>query len=456
MPVLGKRVSAVLNGNSEPIAVITEAASLSIPSFVVYTDETIPNLIQRDVYPMGTRISYLKNSSKPQIPILIYKIYSNDQARPLDVYPLHNAVDVTITYNTKTDRYHLFWWWNAWSPDYEQDFSTNVTSYTSLTLPKPPSQYYKQHSVPSEETPPWLKSVIPNTNPGVFDPRRPFWIAPIMEGYFYDYYRSTLEVGDSKVGEDPKLKNTYGLRKLRDMIERGLVNYPGPTESDFNTIPSEERDLWEKSGGIEKAGAYLRELSLQDSPQFQSIVRVNPITNESEMMNLPGYQDNIPPSANIEDFLVITNSLKAHYDHSNLTNSNRVLMHSSGFILDNVTLESKKKVLQTSGNINYPEWPSTTERVKDLSILVIDHPKVVGSYPTKTNYQTQINSDTVSYPLIENKGIGKQLYNDGLLSDLPTDKVFQEPCLDWIIQDPTPGFGRDYDIFREEIDRRSF
>jgi hypothetical protein len=486
MPVIGRRVSAIETETGEVLLVYSEPAKYSIPSFYLYDRERepgytinnpLPFLQQEEVWPLGTRLTYFTMTrdgrhNNPPTPILVFHqdAVSANAARPLKTTLLHNTIDPTIRYDKTTKLVHLFWWWNAWSPDFSNEWrnpnspppSPLVDPNLTETLPQPPT-YFATHSPPDEQTPAWLRSLVPKRVPEPFDPRRPFWVAPLPDGYLFDYFPEESNViGESKVGGPNRIPDTPGARMLQSLISRGLVEYPPPPGSpDLSSNISAERDDWERRGGIVAAGSHIREASKRDKPEFQPTPGQNYYTSELEMAHLPGMSTKIPQACTIEDHLLIINALKAHYDNANLVNTHRVLMYARGRIYENIELETNPKSWEstdpeTNLQIKHPHWPGTVEIVKGQSVLILDPPKVVGHYPVKTNYRTVANPDMVTYPVMDFPEFSAYFYNDGFLHDTPTKRTQQEPALDWTIMDPTPAAGRNFDIFRNNLDLRSY
>lgn len=506
MPVIARRPSAVSTETGEILLVYSEPAKYSLPAFSV-TDRPpsaggiIPLLLQDEVWAMGTRLTYLMmtrsgKNTDPATPVLVFSKDASNSARPLKTTVLHNAIDPTIQYDLKTKTVHMFWWWNGWTPDYQDPWSpqtaTNaplgplgpptpipspppppgppppppsplVDPNKTIELPKPPSDIYAFHCPPDELTPAWTQSVVPKRAVEVFDPRRPFWVAPLPDGHQYDYFpENSNKIGESRVGGDHRMPDTPGARLLQSMISRGLIEYPGPPGADFNQITPPLRDDWERRGGIVAAGAHLREAAKKDTPEFINEVKTVAYTGEQEMAFLPGYDKPLPTSCTIEDHLVIVNSMRAFFDNANLVNTNRVLMYSRGRLYEDMSLEVIPKSLvssnpQTGVATVHPAWPSgSPETVTGKTFLILDHPKVVAHYPVKTNYRTLINPDMVLYPLLDFPEVSAKFFNDGFLADTATVRTQQDPSVDWSLQDPTPGAGRGFDIFRNNLDLKSY
>jgi hypothetical protein len=140
-------------------------------------------------------------------------------------------------------------------------------------------------------------------------------------------------------------------------------------------------------------------------------------------------------------------------------------MYAKGKIYENIEVEVISKVMVSQNPINgslinHQEWPNkngnSPEIVKGQSFLILDHPQVVGHYPVKSNYRTLINPDMILYPVLGSPVIQTGFFNDGLLMDTATIHTENEPSLDWSLMDPTPGAGKDFDIFRRSIDVKSY
>ena len=492
MPVVGRRPSVTTLPSGESLAVITEAAQYSIPAFNVSLPRSTGSFfIQDSVYPIGSRVSYSLVSKEgiPSLPVPILCQYKDAEngARPIKVFPLHNAVGLSVGFDETTKTVHCLWWWNGWTPDYVVDASSSppppsVTPHASpplppgppselltRTLPAPPLTYYAAHSVPDPQSPAWLRSLVPKTNPSAFDQTKPFWIAPIPEGYQFDYFPmgqdqvDPIIMGESKANGSPRIPMTPGACWLQDAIQRGLMDYPGPPPAAFGADPSVERDEWERRGGVIAAGEHIAQASVRDNPEFIPLPEANPYTNEMEPDNLPGIGVPFLPTTTWEDHLIIVNALKAHFDHANLVNSTRVLMYAKGQILDGAIFKSTPKQLLVSFNPDSPNgwifrgpwWPEQEEETT-VSTLVLDFPKVVGAFPVTTNYRTLINPDKVWYPWNDYPDIGVSILDDGFLTDTATSDLFQEPAVDWVISDPCDAAGQFYDVYQFHLDLISY
>lgn len=478
MPVISRRPTLINRENGEVILVFSEAARFSVPSFMVRdgadNGNGIPLIQQLAVWPMGSRLTYFMqtsfgvNSQSPT-PVLVLYSSANSGARPMNTALLHNAIDPVIQYDLTTKTVHMFWWWNAWSPDFKNEWvnrelgSPIEGADDTGVLPRPPLDYYAQHSPPDERSAAWARSVVPKSGLFTFDPRRIFWVAPVMDGYMYDYFpKDSNIIGESKVGGPNRMPDTPGARHLQSLISRDLIWWPSPEEKlSVTTAPSEERVLWEKLGGIRSAGAYLRIASRYDSPEFISKPGHDELTGEIEMAYLPGWDEDIPQVCNIEDFLIIVNALTAHLSIRNLVNTTRVLMYATGQVMEGVSLETIPRVLHSfnvSGEVskNHPVWPANKETVRDQAILVLDHPKVVGQFPIKTNYRNTVNADMVVFPEIDFVEVGSMFFNDGRMVDTGTGRSQFAPAMDWSLMDPTPAQATNFDVYRDNIDLRSY
>lgn len=210
-----------------------------------------------------------------------------------------------------------------------------------------------------------------------------------------------------------------------------------------------------------RRGAYLREQSAQDNPEFVPIPGRNPYTGETELSHLEGYDQPVPTNCTIEEFRVIVHALKSHHDMTNLVNATRVLMHAKGQIVENAELETVPKALSTTDpssnrDPNHPIWPSQVENVTEQSVMVLDHPTVVGQYPIRTNSRTVVNADMIIYPELDYVEVASRLYNDGRMNDTGTRRTQLLPSADWTLMDPTPAWAKNYDIYRSNLDLRSF
>jgi hypothetical protein len=248
---------------------------------------------------------------------------------------------------------------------------------------------------------------------------------------------------------------------VQDMIDSGLIDYPGPDEANFGNPPSDERDNWERRGGIVSAGEHIRVASLRDNSPFVPVPTENPFTGEMEMEELPGTGDNLPGSTTWEDHLVIVNALKAHFDYANLGNATRVLMYARGSYLDGCLLGTvpKRLVIQADqinpNGFNGNPWPVKSEEV-GTSVLLLGYPKLVAAYPCPTNYRTTINADRVWYPYLDYPDIGTNFVMDGFLCDCATSWVHQLSALDWVLSDPSEAAGQLFGAYIQHLDLRSF
>ena len=422
------------------------------------------------------------------MPILCQYKDAKNGAQPIKVFPLHNAVGLSVGFDETTKTVHCLWWWNAWTPDYADPSvlppPPSGASYAlpplppgppadliTQELPAPPLTFYAAHSVPDPDSPPWLRSLVPKTIPSAFDQTKPFWIAPIPEGYQFDYFpmgsdagTGNLVIGESRANGDPRMPDTPGARWLQDAIERNLMDYPGPPTPLFGAVPSDERDDWERRGGVVAAGEHIAQASALDNPEFIPTAEKNPYTNEMEPDTLPGVGEEFLPTTTWEDHLIIVNALKAHYDHANLVNSTRVLMYARGSILDGATCKSIPRQFtpfygDSDGNINWvfrgPFWPEQEEETT-VSAVILEFPQVVGTFPVTTNYRTLINPDKVWYPWNDYPDIGTVIVDDGFLVDGATSNLFQEAAVDWVMSDPCDAAAQFYDVYQFHLDNISY
>jgi hypothetical protein len=293
----------------------------------------------------------------------------------------------------------------------------------------------------------------------VFDPTKPFWVAPIPEGYQFDYF-SGIVMGESRANGPARVPDSPGARWLQGMVARGLAEYPGPPPASFGAVPSPERDEWERRGGIVAAGEHIRQASRRDFPEFVPTPGRNPYTQEVEPVDLPGVGSPFAPSTTWEDHLIIINALKAHFDHANLVNATRVLMYAKGSILDEAifsTIPVQIAVSDQEANISFrgPFWPSVPESTVS-SVLVLEFPRVVGAFPVITNYRTLLNPDKVWYPFQDYPDIGTVFVDDGFLVDGATSHQDQESSVDWSVSDPCDPAAEMLDLYRNHLDNTSY
>jgi hypothetical protein len=298
--------------------------------------------------------------------------------------------------------------------------------------------------------------VVPKTNPSPFDPTKPFWVAPIPEGYQFDYFpdhsmfngvsQKNVIMGESRANGLARMPDTPGARWLQGAITRGLMEYPGPPPAPFGTPPSTEtgRDEWERRGGIVSAGEHLWQAAKRDIPRFPVTPGKNPYTQEVEPLALPGFGKKFVPG--------------------NLVNSTRVLMYAKGLIHDNVVFKTIPAQLLTVNDPNLPGfdvsfrgpfWPAAPESAM-VSALVLEFPQVVGAFPTGTNYRTTINPDKVWYPLNDYPDIGTVFVDDGFLVDSATSNQHQEAAVDWAVSDPVDPANDRLDVYRNHLDNISY
>jgi hypothetical protein len=494
MPVVGRKPALTILPSGESLAVITEAAQYSVPVFSVNIPQTNePYYIQESIYPLGSRISYslISKEGVPSIPVPILCQYKDAEngGKPIKVFLLHNAVGFSVGFDETTRTVHCLWWWNGWTPDYLESGASppppSVTPHflpptppgspadlVTDKLPAPPLTFYAAHSVPDPQSPTWLRSLVPKTIPSAFDPTKPFWVAPIPEGYQFDYFPmgeggvGPLIMGESKVNTSPnsagspRMPDTPGARWLQDAIERKLMDYPGPPPAAFGVPPSDERDDWERRGGIIAAGEHIAQASARDYPEFVPTVEKNPYTNEMEPDTLPGVGKMFVSSTTWEDHLIIVNALKAHYDHANLVNATRVLMYAKGSILDEAIFKSISVQIIIKGSsydtiFRGPFWPEQEEETT-VSVVILDFPQVVGAFPVTTNYRTLINPDKVWYPWNDYPDIGTVMVDDGFLVDSATSDLFQEAAVDWVMSDPCDAAAQFYDVYQFHLDLVSY
>jgi hypothetical protein len=470
MPIIGRRPSLVVMETGETLSLISEPLVYSTPAFTATEspNSPLPLLQQDSVWPMGTRavstiLSVNGNFQRP-LPVLVQYKDAEKGGRPLKTHILHNAIDPTISYNPKTRLFDILWWWNGWTPDYRDEWlnpkdltPTNTTDNETKPhpnktkfLPKPPDSFYQVHSVPSEDNPAWLRSVAPKATVLPFDPRRPFWVAPMADGYMYDYFHESpdsVKIGESKVNGPMRIPNSPGARYLQDLIKRGLVDWPRPPEGQFGSPPQD----WEKRGGIVGAGEHLKIASARDTPEHIPVPGVHLWTNELEMQNLPGVGIPLPPTTTMQDHLLLVNVLKAHQDHANLSFATRVLMHSRGRLIEGLTVTTKPTRFDPTGTV----WPETPQSFPG-TFLVIDYPEVVAAYPTKVNYQTLVNPDNMENVILDFSGYSMNFEGQGRMVDIPVDEVKDDPAVDYTIGDPSPVTAKNWDYFYNHLDRSSF
>jgi hypothetical protein len=106
-------------------------------------------------------------------------------------------------------------------------------------------------------------------------------------------------------------------------------------------------------------------------------------------------------------------------------------------------------------SITRPFWPTTSETI-NTSLLLMDFPQVLASYPFRTNYRTLVNPDKVAYPLQDYPDISSRYYSDGLLVDGATPRRKQEPSVDWSLSDPDTAMAQALDYYRNHLDPRSY
>ena len=422
------------------------------------------NLKSPDVWCLGTRLVFLKALDKPATPVFVLSSQFNRQAAPWDVYPLHNAVDFTVSVDAATSTVHCFWYWNAWSPDWVTGFtptpenadSTELqqTQLQTTKLPRPPLDRYAPHSVPHLKAPVWLESVVPRYFVPEFDIRRPFWVAPVVQQWQYDYFVGgvdRLTIGESRINGGSRLSDTPGARYLQNALSRGLLDEP-PAEAPFRQTPSPERFDWEARGGIVAAARHIRLASLRDFPVFTP-----DSLPQNDLQSIPGLETPLPSGTTLEDHLIIVQALKAHQDHRNIENATRVLMHSKANLVQLELAVVPSYLVDKLGGWQSGLWPSTTIPPKTVQTLLLTPPKPVAAFPVMSNYRLTVNPTVVQYP--EFGGAQTAFYSnqEGYVISTSTPNVSLEPSLDYVIHDPTPAWAKNANAaFGTPLDVRSF
>lgn len=455
MPVVSRRPSAAITDSGEVIVVTSEASQYSIPRYYLnFHNDNLNQFIQQDVWPMGSRLCFLNVSNQRGIngqptPVLVIDRGAGTGQRPIGTTVLNNVVDPTLCISPQSGKVFMMWWWNAWNSPEESP------------LPKPPNHRYLPHTPPDEKSPALMRSVVPNIAVPSFDPHKPFWIAPISDGYQYDYYPEDSEkIGESKVDGLHRMPKTPGSLKFQEVISRGLLDWPPPERPTTLVIPPEPEHVnWTLRSGIKCAGEHLIQASYRDSPTFVPALKKSPLGDSTEMAYLPEAGIPIPSNCTIEDHLLFVNVLKAFFDNANLTQSTRLLMVASGKLYPGATLETIPTIWETVTNgkktIHDP-WPSESEIVSDQTVLILDEPQIVSMYDTKINQRMVINSDMALYPAMGFADSTWYPFSDGRVHNTATGKDSGIPAVDWLLGEPTTSYGKIFDIFRGNLDPRSF
>lgn len=418
-----------------------------------------------DVWCLGTRLAFLQTpENKTPVPIFVMAKSSDLQAAPWTVYPLHNTLDFTTVMDWATSTVHCFWWWNCWSPDYTTTYSPPTpappgepqesdTQLTVAKLPRPPLTTYAPHSVPNLQAPVWLESLVPRYFVPEFDIRRPFWVAPCVEQWRYDYFVGSddyLAIGESKANSGCRLADSPGIRYLQQATARGLLDAPPPA-SPFNQMPSEERFDWEARGGIVAAGHHIRLASTRDTPVF------TPDSFPAEdLQSVPGLNTPFPSTTTIEDHLIIVQALKAHQDHKNVENATRVLMHATASLVSMELEVEPQYLIDPSQNWQSVPWPSISVPPRPINTLLLSHPKPVAAFPVTTNYRLVVNPTVVQYPEVGGAVTAFYSNQEGYVISTSTPNVSLEPAMDHVIHDPSPAWAKNANLYLQHLDVRSF
>lgn len=469
MPVVSKGVTSVVLNTGDVVSLLNEAASFSIPRCTFHPLDSEAEAsgslstawaVVNDVVPLGTRLTFTTSTvegtpRREMSPVLVKQRDADRSPRPISVYPLHNAVDTVAVYDSEVEQVHLFWWWNAWSPDFSVPFedlgnpsppaappsSVDLLDLTLTNkLPAPPVEKYQEHSVPHFENPFYFKSVCPTGTPGDFDPRRPFWIAPIAEGFLYDPladWPEGLTRGETKSTKGQRMPDTPGARLFQDMVRRGLVDFPTlaanekPQTHFIVNVGATTASDWVMRGGIVAAQTHLDYASSLDIPEFE------PVVTTGSFNELPDASGPIPSVCTEQDHQVILKVLKAHVDHRSIVNATRVLMYSTGRFVSGrfKTLPTTFRPPVEFGSSG-PAWPSESQVGEPHNVLVIEHPAPVAHFSYSTNYRVLANTDKVLYPAMDYPEVTFYPVYDAQLKLSQTQRRQQEPQLDYLIGDP--------------------
>lgn len=135
MPVLGRAPALTVGQNGEITGVIPENSPNGQPPFMLNMrsgNNFMPMFyVQKDTrnqeadkpkgYGAGTRILYTINTCERKplpdiIPVIAIWTDGSNGGYPMNASLIEGAVDPQLTYDSKTGRYHLYYWVNAWSP----------------------------------------------------------------------------------------------------------------------------------------------------------------------------------------------------------------------------------------------------------------------------------------------------------------------------------------------------
>jgi hypothetical protein len=227
MPVIGRSPSFVVDNSGNPLGVISENLEVGIPPFKLGTKETNGSYtdyvyVQKDTrnqeltkiksYGAGTRvlqlISNLLNKETHSTPVLATWTDFNSGGSPLRASLIEGALDPTLSYDSKTDSYILYYWVNAWSTSSSTN-EAEPTLFGSVKPPdladpntftqdaqiKPPTRSY----LSVRDTPSWFIPLDPRHNPTgsqlqdetteiLANPNiSSFWIAPWSDAFLFRF-----------------------------------------------------------------------------------------------------------------------------------------------------------------------------------------------------------------------------------------------------------------------------
>lgn len=474
MPILAKSVASTLLTSGDCLTLVNEAAPYSVPPFYFYASESqTPYAYSTELVPIGARVLFSTstselNSKRQLIPVLVAHFGVLGGVQPYPVYPLQDALDVSIHMDPTSEFFHVHWWWNAWSPDWSFGFSELQDSLSPLSppsppgsppippeshdryrtnrLPAPPVHHYRSHSVPSLDNPPFLKSLAPKALPGAFDPRRPFWVAPVAEGYLYDPlpgWPRSIELGLDQ--ESPRLPDTPGARLFLSMVQRGVVEYPREDNTALPADHSTEPNLdpegnyasWVLRGGVVGARQHVMIASAQDKPEFVSVAQTG------ELVEFPE-DAAIPETCTVEDHAVILRALKAHIDHRALSNASRVLMYSKGQLVRGKFKPRQTRLKGPTGPPFGTSWPAQEQEGSEVPVLVLEHPVPVFWNTLTNNYRLMLNEDKVLYPELDYSEFTFFNNHSNYLHMGSTAHRDHDPQMDFVLSDP-------HDFFQPEV-----
>jgi hypothetical protein len=297
----------------------------------------------------------------------------------------------------------------------------------TVSLPSPYRALSLSHACPFPTAPPWLHSVLPRATPGRFDPGRPFWISPDMGAHRVDIYPGSpdaVTVGDSRSGGLFRRPGTPGIRYLRDLVARGVVQYPRPA----GVFPSD----WDLTGGIHRAGAWIDLFSAEDFHSFRSDAV------SGQPTDLPGHGMPLPVDAEgkivatTADAEMIRRSLSAHAAQASAGFCTRVLVAAEGRLAEIDYSPVPTFLPGRLGAGNGPAWPSgiDPEEWRQATAMILGPPSLVGYWGESRSWRPMVNPVCVGYPAMGLPDVVFLSYDDGFMGPVCCDSVRRTPAGD--------------------------